>query len=46
MIVLFSLSDKFSLKIALTALSLSRNVGSKVRSLSMQDDPKISTKTS
>lgn len=46
MIVLFSLSVKFSLKIALTAHSLSKNVGRRVKSLSIHDEPKMSTKTS
>jgi len=46
MIVLFSQSVRFSLKIALTALSLSKKVGSNVKSDSIHDDPKISTNIS
>ena len=46
MIVFFSHSVKLSLKIALTAHSDSKNVGKSVKSLSIHEDPKISTRTS
>jgi len=44
--VLFSQSDKFSLRIALTAHSFSRKVGRRVRSDSTDFYPKISMRTS
>jgi hypothetical protein len=44
--VLFSRSEKFSLKIALTALSFSKKVGRRVMSDSIDEAPKISISTS